>query len=95
MNPSYRVMSIWPETVEGGAGGCIGACGSSSGTGGGGGGGDGWGESSVAKPFSSVVTMACELISVLVKAVSLSYISMSRRTCASSSRSACPVLSSS
>ena len=52
MNPSYRVMSIWPETVEGGAGGCIGACGSSSGTGGGGGGGDGWGESSVAKPRS-------------------------------------------
>ena len=73
----------------------MGALGATSGTGGGGGGGDGADGRSVEKPFSSVLTRACELISVLVKPIRFSYMVMSERTCASSSRSVCPVVSSS
>ena len=86
---SYRLMSVRPDTSSGGAGGAF------SPTGGGGGGGDGLGESSVALPWLSVVTSCCELIKFSVNAMSDVYISMSERTCSSSSRSACPVVSSS
>jgi len=97
MLPSYLWTSTEPATISGGAGGCRGChTSTSSATGGGGGGGDGWGESSVTRPQASGgPTSACELIRCLVKVIRFSYMVMSERTCASSSRSACPVVSSS
>lgn len=85
---SYRRTRARPDTTSGGAGA------EPASTGGGGGGGGGcW--ISVARPWSSVVTMACELIRFLVKAIRFSYMVMSLRTFSSSSRSAWPTVSSS
>ena len=64
-------------------------------TGGGGGGGDGLGDSSCTLPKASGgPTSACFLMRSLVKAARFSYMRMSERTLSSSSRSACPVVSS-